>query len=131
MPTVELVYDPECPNVSRTRVHLTEALTRAGLVPQWSEHDVNEPSIPPHARGCGSPTVLVDGRDIVEILDMDPCAGARCRLYRDDEGRSQVDRQAHRDALAIGQKASLDPALAAIGVPCRQPNHPVRHRIWP
>jgi hypothetical protein len=84
MPVVELVYAPDCPNVSRTREHLLAALRHVGLEPQWLEHDVNDPSIPTHARGCGSPTVFVDGRD---ILDPEGCGDARCRLYRDGEGR--------------------------------------------
>lgn len=115
MPTVELIYDPECPNVSRTRVHLREAFAHAGLVAQWSEHDVNDPSIPAHARGCGSPTVLVDGRDILEILDTDRCAGARCRLYRDGEGKL-TGVPPVKDLVAAmlqgsraGQACSLDP----------------------
>lgn len=84
MPVVELVYAPDCPNVDPTREVLRAAFDEAGLPPQWLEHDVNDPSIPAHAQGRGSPTVLVDGRD---ILDAGGCGGAHCRLYRDGEGK--------------------------------------------
>jgi hypothetical protein len=84
MPIVELVYAPDCPNVGPTREVLQAALGEVGLPLQWLEHDVNDPSIPAHAQGRGSPTVLVDGRD---ILDAGGCGGAHCRLYRDDEGK--------------------------------------------
>lgn len=84
MPIVELVRALDCPNVSRTREHLVEAFRCVGLVPEWVEYDVNDPAIPDHVRGHGSPTVLVDGRD---ILHSDGCGAARCRLYRDGEGK--------------------------------------------
>jgi hypothetical protein len=84
LPVVELVYAPDCPNVTRTRDHLRQAFAQAGLASQWLEHDLDDPSTPPHARACGSPTVLVDGHD---ILDAERCAGSRCRLYRDGEGK--------------------------------------------
>jgi len=67
-----------------TREVLREAFGEVGLPPEWLEHDANDPSIPAHARGRGSPTVLVDGRDIFDALGP---GGAHCRLYRDGEGR--------------------------------------------
>jgi mercuric ion transport protein len=106
MPTVELVYDPTCPNVGRTRVHLLEAFTRAKLVPQWSEHLVDDPSTPAHARGHGSPTVLVDGRDVFEA---ERGAEPRCRLYRDDEGKLTGVPPAKEILLAL-QRASASHA---------------------
>jgi mercuric ion transport protein len=83
-PIVELVYAVDCPNVSGARAHLRQAFDRVGWAAQWVEHDVGDASIPEHARGRGSPTVLVDGRDVSEA---EGCGGARCRLYRDEEGR--------------------------------------------
>lgn len=81
MPHIELVYDRECPNVTHARANLLRAFVRANLTPRWSEylHD----DAPPHARGFGSPTILVDGRDVAGVS-----AGAEecCRVYTTEGG---------------------------------------------
>ncbi len=78
MPTVELVYDRGCPNVAEARAALARALDEAGLPPGWTEHVSDDPDCPAHARGWGSPTILVDGRDVGgEAPGRDQC----CRLY--------------------------------------------------
>ena len=64
MQNIELVYDVDCPNVEGARAVLREALQEAGLDPEWIEWDREDPISPPHARMYGSPTVLVDGRDV-------------------------------------------------------------------
>jgi hypothetical protein len=64
MATVDLVYDPDCPNVSLARTNLMRAFSRAGMQPQWSEHRIGDRNAPERVRGYGSPTVLVDGRDV-------------------------------------------------------------------
>ena len=82
MATVDLVYDPGCPNVGEARAHLQEAFANAGLTPRWSEHVIGG-SGPAHARGYGSPTILIDGRD---VSGASPGDEASCRLYRDERG---------------------------------------------
>ncbi|MCZ7684627.1 MAG: hypothetical protein M5U28_39980 [Sandaracinaceae bacterium] len=62
MPTLELVYDRGCPHVEAARASLERACEQAGLPPRWTEHSSDD--APPHARGYGSPTILVDGRDV-------------------------------------------------------------------
>jgi hypothetical protein len=40
---------------------------REGLVgapPRWTEYEAGDPELTPGARGLGSPTILVDGRDV-------------------------------------------------------------------
>lgn len=79
MPNVELVYDADCPSVGRAREQLLRAFARAGLEAQWREWRADDPEAPAHVRGFGSPTILVDGRDVAGAEQVE---GARsCRLY--------------------------------------------------
>jgi hypothetical protein len=103
MPTVELIYDRDCPHVAETRARLQVAFSQAGVVPRWREHLANDPSTPPHARGFGSPTILVAGRDIAGAsLGTAP----HCRLYQDEAGRpcGVPTVQAIADALALAME---------------------------
>ncbi len=84
MATVELIYDRDCPNVSKTRANLLHAFTEAEQPARWVEWDQSDPESPPYVRGYGSPTVLVGGEDV---------AGAErsynvscCRLYASPSG---------------------------------------------
>lgn len=85
MPTVELVYELDCPNVARTRAQLMTAFARAEVVPRWSEYLSSDPETPRHARGYASPTILVAGRDAFGTVASEaPC----CRVYRDADGKA-------------------------------------------
>lgn len=75
---IELLYFPGCPNVQAAREQLARALALAGLPPRWVEHDVSASDAPAHTRGYGSPTILVDGRD---VSGGSPASGSTCRLY--------------------------------------------------
>ncbi len=81
---VELIYDTGCPNLQRSRQALREAFGLAGLRPEWTEWDRNSPESPAYVRGYGSPTILVDGRDVAGVAanNGESC----CRLYRNDSG---------------------------------------------
>jgi hypothetical protein len=83
MPRVELVYDDECPNVVLARTNLQRAFSLAGLAPRWIEYRIGAEDVPEHARGYGSPTVLVDGIDVALVQSG---AEACCRVY-ETEGR--------------------------------------------
>jgi mercuric ion transport protein len=78
MATVDLVYDPDCPNIPAARANLLRAFSRAGVEPKWFEHRIGDCDAPERTRGYGSPTVLVDGRD---VAGLDPSAEASCRIY--------------------------------------------------
>lgn len=82
--TIELVYDADCPNAPAARVALRSACARAGLAPVWTEWERSDPGAPARVRRWGSPTVLVDGRDVAGDEGAD---APTCRLYRDEEGR--------------------------------------------
>jgi mercuric ion transport protein len=76
-PLVELIYFAGCPHVEPARAALRIALERAGRAPVWQEWDQTAPEAPAHAHGLGSPTILVDGRDVTGAST--PTTGRACR----------------------------------------------------
>jgi mercuric ion transport protein len=91
MMTVELIYDRDCPNVPDARANLVRALTVSGRESRWTEWDRGAPDSPPRVRGYGSPTVLVDGKDVAgeaASAAAQDGEGPSCRLYRKGAGRS-------------------------------------------
>ena len=86
-PTVELVYDSDCPNVEPAREQLRHAFREAGVSHNWTEWNSADPNCPEHARGYGSPTILVNGRDVVgqEAGNL-----ACCRLYETEHGLAGI-----------------------------------------
>ena len=87
MTRIELIYDRDCPNVSKARAQLLRAFADAGISPQWTEWDRGDPACPAYMCGYGSPTILVDGNDVAgaELSDGISC----CRLYTDAAGGFQ------------------------------------------
>ena len=66
-PRVELVYFSGCPHVDAARAALRTALGAAGLPLAWQEWDQTAPTAPTHVQRLGSPTVLIDGRDVTGV----------------------------------------------------------------
>jgi len=85
MKQVDLIYDPDCPNVEAAREALLKAFAALSREPRWMEWDRSDVDAPEEIRACGSPTIWVDGVDVVGRGD-DSSVGA-CRLYRDERGR--------------------------------------------
>jgi hypothetical protein len=83
MAEVELVYDRDCPNVPEARAQLRRAFASAELGGVWREWCTDDDAAPAHVRGYGSPTILVDGRDVAAD---EPAAGTCCRLYTQADG---------------------------------------------
>jgi hypothetical protein len=102
MVRVELLWFPGCPNADEARGALRAALAGAGLPPMWEEIDVLRDDAPEHARGYGSPTVLVEGRD-VEGQEPVPDAGACCRVYPAGRAAPTVDTIASALGRATGR----------------------------
>lgn len=85
MSKVELIYDADCPNVDDARANLRRAFDELGIGGQWQEWDRADPAAPDYVRGYGSPTVLVDGRDVAGHVAGDSVRG--CRVYGTASGR--------------------------------------------
>jgi len=81
-PKVELVYDPDCPNVDRARARLRQAIGAPHQGLHWTEWRSDDPALPDYARGHGSPTILIDERDIAA----DHPKASSCRLYDQGDG---------------------------------------------
>jgi hypothetical protein len=117
---VELLYDRACPNVAGARENLEEALRSMKLPGRWIEWDQASSEAPAYARQFGSPTVLVDGR---EITGAEPSTEVSCcRLYETSgipsvaliraalEARTSTKRQLKHTLLGIpGVALSLLP----------------------
>jgi hypothetical protein len=86
MPTIELIYDSDCPNVPQARTNLLRAFSQAGMASRWREWDRADADAPAHVRAYGSPTILVDGRDVAGATAAD---AACCRIYTNDQGGKQ------------------------------------------
>jgi multidrug transporter EmrE-like cation transporter len=82
---VELIYDADCPNVAQARSLLIKAFTQTGVSARWREWERGASDSPDYANRYGSPTILVDGKDVAGAA---PVAGAgACRVYADGEGK--------------------------------------------
>ncbi len=89
MPVVELIYDSDCPNILDARKQLLRAFADSGIEPRWREWCSSDAESPAHVRGYGSPTILVDGRDVAATQGTDstpPDAAPCCRLYAQSDG---------------------------------------------
>ena len=85
---VELIYDADCPNVAATRSQLIKAFTMTGVSARWKEWERSSPASPDYARSFGSPSILVDGKDIAGVH---PSTGTRaCRVYSGNGGTLQI-----------------------------------------
>jgi len=83
-PAIELIFDQGCPHVDATRDELRRALTLAGHPSAWTEWDRAASGAPAHVRRYASPSILIEGRDVVGIAPLDGVAG--CRIYQDAAG---------------------------------------------
>ena len=82
---VELIYDSDCPNVEPAREAIKQALTQAGLDAKWCEWDRADVKSPEYVQRYGSPTILVDRKDIAGKSTEDSCRS--CRVYKDENGK--------------------------------------------
>ena len=89
MTRIDLIFDKDCPHVDEARTVLRSALEElgSGQVP-WAEWDRASADTPNELRQYGSPTVLVDGRDVAaDDVPQMQSDGDACRLYVDDLGQ--------------------------------------------
>lgn len=84
-PVVELVYFGGCPHADSARANVRAALDLSAVKASLTEWDQRADDAPDRVRGFGSPTVLINGRDITGV---GRATGATCRA----EGAPSVDR---------------------------------------
>lgn len=107
-PQVELIYDLDCPNVQEARKVLLGGFAESGLQPRWAEWDRKSPESPAYARQYGSPTILVDGRD---VAGAQPAEGSDCcRVYDHGPGALRGVPSISRIATALRNGATSAPA---------------------
>jgi len=97
---VELVWWEGCPSYPEALRQLHEVLADEGLDPEIVElREVVSDEQAERERFLGSPTILVDGRDVAPA-DGQP-VGLACRVYRLRDGRPSPtpDRDDVRDAI--------------------------------
>ena len=62
--TIELVYFDGCPNAEKARANLREVTGAGGSGAPWREWNLSDAETPERFRRFGSPTILVDGKDV-------------------------------------------------------------------
>lgn len=55
MTTVELIYNHDCPNVSKARAQLMRVFAETEVPPRWAEWVRDDPASPDYVHGYGSP----------------------------------------------------------------------------
>jgi mercuric ion transport protein len=92
---VQLLYFDGCPNVDAARAAVGQALANTGIEARVEELDVNAETTPEALRGWGSPTILINGKDVGGEREATGCS---CRMYRGDSG----ERSGAPDVVRIG-----------------------------
>ena len=108
--SVELIYDRDCPNVLDARANLVKALTASGREARWTEWDRSAPDGPPHVRGYGSPTILVDRKDVAGSPASE--GNPSCRLYQNVAGRFAGMPSVEQITAALALKYGVPDAAA-------------------
>lgn len=84
-PKIELIYDRDCPNVDAARDAIRGALAELGVSVSWQEWDRGAEATPSVLRNLGSPTVLLDGKDVAsESGELAQADANCCRVYLED-----------------------------------------------
>ena len=110
-PLVELIYDTDCPNVPQARELLLRAFSEASFQPSWREFDRQATDSPLYAKQYGSPTILVNGKDVAGTKNGN---GADCcRLYVHEQGFRGVP-QLSQVVVALKQSTPI-PAASRFG----------------
>ena len=86
-PSIELLWWEGCPSTERALADLREALVDSGVPDaEVRMREVTTDGEAAEARFVGSPTILIDGADLVPAADDEPI-GLSCRVYRRRDGR--------------------------------------------
>jgi hypothetical protein len=89
-PRVELLWWEGCPSTDRALSELRAALDELSLPEEVIMREIGTDEEAEAARFTGSPTILIDGVELMEALGRgggDEPAGLNCRVYRRRDGR--------------------------------------------
>ncbi len=127
MVKIELIYDKDCPNVEKTKKELRAALKELNLEVSWIEWDRADKNAPSYVKQYGSPTILINGRDVsgTDGTSDDNC----CRVYLTEDSKlsgvpskelilkslkSALKEKSFKGSLPSGKKTLLS-VLPAVG----------------
>jgi hypothetical protein len=86
-PQIELLWWEGCPSIERALDELRGALTETGLAAaEVRMREIRTDTEASEADFRGSPTILIDGKDVAPGSDGEP-TGLSCRVYRRRDGR--------------------------------------------
>lgn len=101
--TIELLYVPDCPHVPAAMAQLRDVLSQEAVTAEIREIVVKDMAAAEALRFCGSPTIRVNGRDVLEEPRSAAVPSLTCRLYSatGKTGASQAEmiRGAVREAI--------------------------------
>lgn len=109
---IQLLYFEGCPNLESARAAIRDAIAAERIDEVIEEIDVESPTAPDSVRGWGSPTILIDGKD---VTGSSRATGSSCRLYAN--GAPPVDEIRARlvDARSVSAGASGRAMLPMLG----------------
>jgi hypothetical protein len=106
---VELLWWEGCPSTERALRELREALRDVGLEGvEVRTRRVDTDEQAHEASFIGSPTILIDGADLVPAADDEPI-GLSCRVYRRRDGAISPTPDPHDLRDALRQAAGREP----------------------
>jgi len=76
---IEFIYEKTCPNIEPTREQLVAAFDQLKLAPTWQEWEVSNATAPAYVHGYGSPTILINGKDLLGAAPNSD--DMSCRIY--------------------------------------------------
>ncbi len=82
---IEILTFDGCPNAKLTIERVENALRSAGVNAEVSQLEVDTPELARKMRFLGSPTVRINGLDVVDGDELDRSYGLMCRTYRSGE----------------------------------------------
>ncbi|VAX15912.1 hypothetical protein MNBD_NITROSPINAE02-1285 [hydrothermal vent metagenome] len=86
MPLFELIYDSACPNFGKARDNIYKAIEETGIPADIKEWERSAKESPGYVRDYGSPTILLDGRDVSPSPSPSSEGAPGCRVYNDANG---------------------------------------------
>ena len=100
---IEVLYVPNCPNHPVALERLREILAGESFEAQVTEVLVSSAAMADSLKFPGSPTIRIDGHDIVPQEGQKLSFGLMCRLYTDGDGAPshQILRDAIRRARGL------------------------------